>query len=40
MLRQVAYHMQASEKGLAGNLISADDLERILTDYLKTIEFD
>jgi predicted NACHT family NTPase len=38
MLRQVAYHMQANEKGLAGNLISADDLERILTGYLKTIE--
>jgi predicted NACHT family NTPase len=40
MLRQVAYHMQTSEKGLAGNLISASDLERILTDYLKTIEVD
>ncbi|MFE1744913.1 NACHT domain-containing protein, partial [Coleofasciculus sp. H7-2] len=40
MLRQVAYHMQASEKGLAGNLISADDLEKILTDYLKTIEVE
>ncbi|MBD1934363.1 HEAT repeat domain-containing protein [Funiculus sociatus] len=40
MLRQVAYRMQASEKGLAGNLISADDLEKILTDYLKTIEVE
>jgi energy-coupling factor transporter ATP-binding protein EcfA2 len=40
MLRQVAYHMQTSEKGLAGNLISANDLERILTGYLKTIEVD
>jgi len=38
MLRQVAYYMQANEKGLAGNLISSDDLERILTGYLKTIE--
>lgn len=38
MLRQVAYQMQANEKGLAGNLISADDLERILSNYLKTIE--
>jgi predicted NACHT family NTPase len=38
MLRQVAYHMQAAEKGLAGNLISASDLEKILIDYLKTIE--
>ncbi len=40
MLRQVACYMQTSEKGLAGNLISAGDLEGILTDYLKTIEFD
>lgn len=39
MLRQVAYGMQAAEKGLAGNLISADDLEKILTAYLKNIEF-
>ncbi len=38
MLRQVAYHMQAAEKGLAGNLIRGDDLERILTGYLKSIE--
>ncbi len=38
MLRQVAYHMQANEKGLAGNLISASALEKILTNYLKIIE--
>ena len=38
MLRQVAYHMQANEKGLAGNLISANDLEKILTEYLKTLD--
>jgi predicted NACHT family NTPase len=38
MLRQVAYHMQAAEKGLAGNLIRGEDLERILTGYLKSIE--
>jgi len=38
MLRRVAYHMQASEKGLAANLIAAADLEEILTDYLKQIE--
>jgi predicted NACHT family NTPase len=38
MLRQVAYHMQAADKGLAGNLIRGDDLERILTGYLKSIE--
>ncbi|MCP6761863.1 MAG: NACHT domain-containing protein, partial [Fischerella sp. CENA71] len=38
MLRQVACHMQTGEKGLAGNLISADDLEKILIGYLKSIE--
>jgi predicted NACHT family NTPase len=39
MLRQVAYHMQANEKGLAGNSIHASELETILTDCLKTMEF-
>ncbi|EDX78646.1 NACHT domain family [Coleofasciculus chthonoplastes PCC 7420] len=38
MLRQVAYQMQAAEKGLAGNLIAADELEGILTKYLKTLD--
>nr|WP_322686911.1 HEAT repeat domain-containing protein [Nostoc sp. DedQUE07]MDZ8133626.1 HEAT repeat domain-containing protein [Nostoc sp. DedQUE07] len=38
MLRQVAYKMQTSEKGLAGNLINKDDLENILIDYLYSIE--
>jgi len=38
MLRQVAYHMQANDKGLAGNLISGSDLEKILANYLKSIE--
>ena len=38
MLRQVAYYMQTSEKGLAGNLIKESDLESILQNYLKTIE--
>jgi hypothetical protein len=38
MLRQVAYHMQAADQGLAGNLIRGEDLERILTSYLKSIE--
>ncbi|MEH2331145.1 MAG: HEAT repeat domain-containing protein [Nostoc sp.] len=37
MLRQVAYQMQTSEKGLAGNIISADDLEAIFTKYLQSI---
>lgn len=40
MLRQVAYHMQSTEKGLAGNIIHAADLEGILTDYLKSIEVE
>ncbi len=38
MLRQVAFYMQANEKGLAGNLIAGEDLERILYNYLKSIE--
>jgi predicted NACHT family NTPase len=38
MLRQVAYHIQAADNGLAGNLISEDDLVKIITSYLKTIE--
>ncbi|TYQ27829.1 NACHT domain-containing protein [Pseudanabaena sp. UWO311] len=40
MLRKVAYYMQSSAKGLEGNLISAAQLESILTDYLKTIEVE
>ncbi|WP_448268163.1 NACHT domain-containing protein [Nostoc sp. DSM 114159] len=40
MLRQVAYLMQTGDKGLAGNLIHENDLVKVLTDYLKTIEFD
>ncbi|NEQ70301.1 MAG: NACHT domain-containing protein [Symploca sp. SIO2D2] len=38
MLRQIAHHMQAADKGLAGNLIRGSDLEKILTNYLKSIE--
>jgi len=38
MLRKVAYHMQSSQKGLAGNFISVTDLETILAEYLKTLE--
>jgi predicted NACHT family NTPase len=38
MLRQVAYYMQTDDKGLAGNSISENDLVKILTNYLKTIE--
>ena len=35
MLRLIAYEMQAGEEGLKGNLISADRLTQILTDYLR-----
>ena len=35
MLRAIAYEMQAGEEGLKGNLISADRLTRIITDYLR-----
>ncbi|NEQ70380.1 MAG: NTPase, partial [Symploca sp. SIO2D2] len=38
MLRQIAYFMQAADKGLAGNLIRGEDLDRILIGYLKSIE--
>ncbi|GBC62405.1 NTPase [Desulfonema ishimotonii] len=38
MLRRVAFFMQDSEKGLAGNLIYKDDLERILREYLKEMD--
>ncbi len=38
MLRNVAYFMQATEKGLAGNLISYEDLKTVLIKYLKTID--
>jgi predicted NACHT family NTPase len=40
MLRKVAYHMQSGAAGLAGNIISAGELERILTDHLRSMEVD
>ncbi|TAG73525.1 MAG: NACHT domain-containing protein [Oscillatoriales cyanobacterium] len=40
MLRRVAWEMQAAPEGLAGNIISAGDLEDILTAYLKNKDFD
>ncbi|MEL6461260.1 MAG: NACHT domain-containing protein [Cyanobacteria bacterium J06621_15] len=40
MLRSIAYFMQTNNKGLAGNLIQERDLQKILKDYLKTIEFE
>ncbi|MEO0520331.1 MAG: hypothetical protein AAF171_23865 [Cyanobacteria bacterium P01_A01_bin.116] len=39
MLRLIAYEMQAGEEGLKGNLISADCLIRVLTDYLRNQGF-
>jgi predicted NACHT family NTPase len=40
MLRKVAYHMQSGAAGLAGNIISAGELEAILTDHLRSMEVD
>jgi predicted NACHT family NTPase len=40
MLRLIAYEMQTSEEGLKGNLIQADRLVRILTDYLRDQGFE
>ncbi|TAD95895.1 MAG: NACHT domain-containing protein, partial [Oscillatoriales cyanobacterium] len=40
MLRRVAWKMQAAPEGLAGNIISAEDLEDILIKYLKDKDFD
>ncbi|MCY7272762.1 MAG: NACHT domain-containing protein, partial [Phormidesmis sp. CAN_BIN44] len=37
MLRQVAYHMQANQKGLAGNLIDRSTLENVLTQSLQSL---
>ena len=39
MLRLIAYEMQAGEEGLKGNLISAEKLIHILTNYLRTQGF-
>ncbi|WP_229415406.1 NACHT domain-containing protein [Moorena bouillonii] len=38
MLAKVAYFLQGNQAGLAGNLISAEDLERIIFDELKLRE--
>ncbi|MEG4025290.1 HEAT repeat domain-containing protein [Microcoleus sp. S13C4] len=40
MLRRIAYEMQAAPEGLAGNIISAEDLESTLTAYLNNKDFD
>lgn len=38
MMRRVAHHMQTNKKGVLGNVIGRDDLEEILTGYLKEID--
>lgn len=40
MLRLIAYEMQTSDEGLKGNLIRADRLVKILTDYLREQGFE
>ena len=40
MLREIAWHMQANEQCLSGNMIHAKELEDILLSYLKRIEVD
>lgn len=38
MLRRVACQMQTNKKGMAGNLMSAGELENTITQYLSTIK--
>jgi predicted NACHT family NTPase len=38
MLRPIAYFMQTNTQGRSGNVIYVEDLERLLREYLKTIE--
>ena len=40
ILRHVAHFMQGNIAGLAGNLILGNDLERIISEYLKSIEIN
>ncbi|MGD1704761.1 NACHT domain-containing protein, partial [Dapis sp. BLCC M229] len=40
ILRQVASFMQRNKEGLAGNLISEKDLEKIIRDYLKSVDIN
>ncbi|GGA55857.1 HEAT repeat domain-containing protein [Okeania sp. KiyG1] len=40
ILRRVAHFMQGNIAGLAGNLISENDLERIIKDYLKSVDIN
>ncbi|MGB3509173.1 MAG: HEAT repeat domain-containing protein [Microcoleaceae cyanobacterium] len=40
ILRHVAYFMQGNIPGLAGNLILGNDLERMISEYLKSIDIN
>ncbi|NEQ40977.1 MAG: DUF1822 family protein [Okeania sp. SIO3I5] len=40
ILRRVAHFMQGNIAGLAGNLILGDDLERIISEYLKSVDIN
>ncbi|HEY9674112.1 MAG TPA: HEAT repeat domain-containing protein [Waterburya sp.] len=40
LLRQIAYEMQAGEKGIKGNIINGEKLLEIITKFLKEREFD
>ncbi|NEO58621.1 MAG: NACHT domain-containing protein [Okeania sp. SIO3B5] len=40
ILRRVAHFMQGNTAGLAGNLILGDDLERIIWEYLKSVDIN
>jgi hypothetical protein len=39
MLRAVAFKMQTSPQGLAGNVITSEDLEETLAEYLKSLNY-
>ncbi|GGA19884.1 hypothetical protein CYANOKiyG1_34630 [Okeania sp. KiyG1] len=40
ILRRVAFFMQGNTAGLAGNLILGDNLERIISEYLKSVDIN
>jgi len=40
ILRRMAYFMQGNKEGFAGNLIHEDDVERIIKEYLESIDIN
>ncbi|MGD1809524.1 HEAT repeat domain-containing protein [Dapis sp. BLCC M126] len=40
ILREVAFFMQGNTAGLAGNLILGEDLEKIIQEYLKSVDIN